>query len=136
LADGNPGRTFRVRVGTGLWHGVPKGSFLHLGADVLDVRPVSAGDHVGYWQSRVGVDGMLVAIGAGSAAGIAPLDDPDPLRRSPFHFARQRLALVERPHMHTSLVVVPHGQACPAVGDVVDVQRPLIATHVDEVRWE
>ncbi len=136
LATAHPHRTFRIRVGTALWHGVPKGSFLHLGADVLDVRPASAGDRVGYWQSAIDGDGTLVAIGAGSAAGVAPLDDPDPARRSPFHFERQRLALVERPHMHTSLVLVPHGQPCPAVGDMVDVQRPLISTQVDEVRWE
>jgi len=136
LATAHANRTFRIRVGTGLWHGVPKGAFLHLGADVLDARPVSAGDRVGYWHSEIDTDGTLVAIGAGSAAGVAPLDDPDPARRSPFHFDRQRLALVERPHMHTSLVLVPHGQPCPAVGDVVDVQRPLISTQVDEVRWE
>lgn len=131
-----PQRTFRVRVGTALWHGVPKQPFLHLGADVLDSRPVAAGDLVGYWHSRIDADGTLLAIGAGSAAGVALLDDPDPMRRSPFHFARHRLPLVERPHMHTSLVLVPHGQPCPAVGDLVDVQRPLISTQVDEVRWE
>lgn len=136
LADAHPQRTFRIRVGTALWHGVPKGSFLHLGADVLDTRPVSAGDHVGYWHSTVHCDGTLVSIGAGSAAGIAPLDDVDPHRRSPFHYERQRLALVERPHMHTSLVVVPHGQPCPSVGDLVDVQRPLIGTQIDELRWD
>jgi alanine racemase len=136
LVAAHPQRTFRIRVGTALWHGVPKGPFLHLGADVIDTRPVSAGDRVGYWHSVVESDGTLVAIGAGSAAGIAPLDDADPARRSPFHFARQRLALVERPHMHTSLVVVPHDQPCPAVGDLVDVQRPLIGTQIDELRWE
>ena len=37
--------------------------------------------------------------------------------------------------MHTSLVVVPAGQPVPEVGDRVDVQRPLIYTHVDEVEW-
>lgn len=136
LSTASPRRALRIRVGTALWHGVPKGSFLHLGAEVLDTRPVSAGDRVGYWHSRVGTDGTLVAIGAGSAAGVAPLDDPDPSRRSPFHFARHRLTLVERPHMHTSLVVVPRGQPCPTVGDLVDVQRPLIGTQIDELRWE
>jgi hypothetical protein len=38
--------------------------------------------------------------------------------------------------MHTSMVVVPAGAPCPAVGDRVDLQRPLIATRVDEVEWQ
>ena len=70
-------------------------------------------------------------IGAGTAHGIHPLDDG----RSPFHFARRRLALLEPPHMHTSMVVVPDDEPAPKPGDIVDVQRPLIATSVDEVRW-
>jgi hypothetical protein len=37
--------------------------------------------------------------------------------------------------MHTSMCVVAAGQPCPAVGDEVDVQRPLITTTVDEVVW-
>jgi hypothetical protein len=37
--------------------------------------------------------------------------------------------------MHTSMAFVPAGEPCPAVGDRVDVQRPLITTAVDEVVW-
>jgi hypothetical protein len=37
--------------------------------------------------------------------------------------------------MHSSMVFVPHGDACPAVGAWVDVQRPLTTTAVDELRW-
>jgi hypothetical protein len=70
-------------------------------------------------------------VGAGSAHGVAPLADG----RSPFHFARTRLELVEAPHMHTSMVLVPDGDPCPRVGDRVDVQRPLISTLVDELEW-
>ena len=33
------------------------------------------------------------------------------------------------------MVFVPLGDPCPAVGDRVDVQRPLITTQVDEVEW-
>jgi hypothetical protein len=33
------------------------------------------------------------------------------------------------------MCVAAAGQPCPAVGDVVDVQRPLITTTVDEVVW-
>ena len=37
--------------------------------------------------------------------------------------------------MHTSMLFVPPGQAGPHVGDTVEVQRPLISSFVDEVRW-
>jgi hypothetical protein len=81
-------------------------------------------------------DGFVVSIGAGVVNGIAPLDDVEPGNDSPFHFARTRLALVERPHMHTSLVVVPTDALLPTVGDRVDVQRPFITTTVDEIEWQ
>jgi alanine racemase len=129
LRDAWPDRRFRIRAGTALWHGDK--AALHLGADVLDARAVRAGEHAGYHQREVPCDGTLVMIGAGSAHGIAPLDDG----RSPFHFAGRRLALLERPHMHTTMVVVPDDEPTPEPGDVVDVQRPLITTLVDEVRW-
>lgn len=129
LRDAWPGRRFRIRLGTALWHGDKRA--VHLGADVLDVRPVRAGEHAGYQQVEVLVGGRLVMIGAGTAHGVHPLPDG----RSPFHFARQRLALLEPPHMHTSMALVPAGQPGPHEGDVVDVQRPLISTTVDEVCW-
>jgi alanine racemase len=135
LHERHPERQWSVRVGTAMWHGVPRGSFLHLTADVLDTRPVRAGDPAGYRHTPVPFDGTLVAIGGGTASGIHPLDDADPLRRSPFHFAHTRLELLEAPHMHTSLVIVPAGATCPTVGDRVDVQRPLTTTYVDEVEW-
>jgi len=135
LAERHPRRTLRNRVGTALWHGAPRGPFLHLGADVVQATEVRAGEAAGYRATPVPFDGTLLAIGAGSAHGVAPLDADDPGHRSPFHFARQRLPLLEAPHMHTSLVMVPAGWPCPAVGDMVDLQRPLISTHVDEVRF-
>ncbi|MDO8363743.1 MAG: alanine racemase [Actinomycetota bacterium] len=135
LRADHPSHHFRVRVGTALWHGVPRHEFLRLSATVLQRHEVRAGDEVGYHGSVVPFDGTLVAIGAGSAHGVAPLDEPDPTRRSPFHFARRRLTLLERPHMHSSLALVAPHQPCPQVGDRVDVQRPLIVTTVDEVEW-
>jgi hypothetical protein len=33
------------------------------------------------------------------------------------------------------MLFVPSGLPCPAVGDTVDVQRPLIAVAVDELIW-
>jgi len=138
LAAAHPHRRFRIRVGTALWHGVPRRDFLHLTADVLHTRPVSAGALVGYHHTPAPHDGTLVVIGAGSSNGIAALDEPDPTNsvgRSPFHFSRTRMPLLERPHMHASLVVVPNGAPCPKVGDQVDVQRPLISTNADELVW-
>ncbi|MCU1367412.1 MAG: hypothetical protein JWN39_3051 [Ilumatobacteraceae bacterium] len=129
LRTDHPHITWTMRVGTALWHGDK--ALLALTADVLDVCEVVAHDHVGYRASDVPGDGHVVLVAAGSAHGVRELDDG----RSPFHFARQRLALVEGPHMHTSMVFVPRGNAVPAIGDRVDVQRPLISTVVDELVW-
>ena len=129
LRDGHPGREFRLRLGTMLWHGDK--SFLHLHADVLAVHRVRAADRAGYQLTEVPGDGHLVVVAAGSAHGVAALPDG----ASPFHFSRTRLALLEPPHMHASMAFAPVGTACPAVGDQVDVQRPLISTFVDEVDW-
>jgi alanine racemase len=131
----HPRLDIRVRVGTRLWLGVPRGEFARLSADVLQVNPVREGEPVGYRGRPAPCDGFAVAIGAGVVNGVAPLDDVEPGRDSPFHFEHTRLALVERPHMHTSMVIVPGTQRCPSVGDRVDVQRPFITTAVDEIEW-
>ena len=130
LAAAHPDREFRIRVGTALWHGIPRGPFLQVTADVLQTHQVRAGETAGYHHTPAPFDGTLVAIGAGSTHGVSPVGD-----LSPFHFRRQRLTLLEPPHMHTSLVVVPTGQPCPRIGDWVDLQRPLIGTNVDELLW-
>lgn len=129
LRGRHPDRQFRLRVGTTLWHGDK--SFLHLYAEVLAVRSIRAGERAGYRLTDVLSDGHLVLVSAGSAHGVAPRPDG----ASPFHFARTRLAMLEPPHMHTSMVLAPAGTPCPAVGDRVDVQRPLISTLVDEIEW-
>lgn len=118
-----------LRLGTHLWHGDKEA--LKLRADVLDVETVSAGTRVGYRSIAVPHDGTLVMIGCGSAHGVAPLPDG----RSPFHFARQRIDLVEPPHMHTSMTLTRPEQPVPAVGAWVDVQRPLTQTTPDSVEW-
>ena len=120
---------YKLRVGTYLWHGDREA--LRLEADVLDTRQVSAGQSAGYRLSAVPGDGTLVMIGAGTANGVAPLAG----ERSPFHFDRTRLNLLEAPHMHTSMVFVPAGEPCPVTGDWVDLQRPLTMTSSDELRW-
>jgi alanine racemase len=125
----HPDREFRLRLGTALWHGDK--SFLQLHADVTAVHSVHAGQRAGYHLTEIPSDGNLVLIDAGSAHGVVPLSGG----ASPFHFARTRMTLLEPPHMHTSMVLVPDGSPCPAIGERVDVQRPLISTLVDEVEW-
>jgi alanine racemase len=122
-------RTFRLRSGTALWHGDK--SSLRLSADVLEVRPVAAGEPIGYRQVPASVSGHLVMIGAGSAHGVLALEGG----LSPFHHARRRMPLVEAPHMHTSMAIVPGGSPVPAVGEWVDVQRPLTSVTPDLVEW-
>jgi alanine racemase len=129
LRDSHPDRPFAVRLGTALWHGDK--STMQLQADVLDTHRVVAGTALGYRAHPAPADGTVVIIGAGSAHGIAPLPDG----RSPFHFARTRLALVEPPHMHVSMAFLPDGDPCPSAGEWVDVQRPLISTQVDRIDW-
>jgi alanine racemase len=120
---------YKLRLGTYLWHGDREA--LHLEADVIDTRPVAAGDTAGYRLTEVPGSGTLVMIGAGTANGVTALDDG----RSPFHHQRTRLALLEPPHMHTSMAFVPAGEPCPRPGDWVDLQRPLTMTTVEELRW-
>jgi alanine racemase len=123
----HPDRRFPVRLGTALWHG-DKAS-LSLRADAIETRPVRAGERAGYRLVEIEGDGTLVMIGAGTAHGVHPLADG----RSPFHFARSRLALIEPPHMHTAMAWVPAGAPCPRPGDDVDVQQPLTFVTPDRI---
>lgn len=128
--------TYRLRLGTLLWHGDK--SALALSADVLDVRPVRAGEVAGYRLGPIEQDGHLVMIGAGTANGIDLVDTiggSGAGRGSPFHFGRQRIRLHEAPHMHTSMGFVPLGAPLPSIGDRVDVQRAIHTTMVDEYEW-
>lgn len=129
LRSSYPDRTFFLRVGTALWHADK--SELHLTADVLDVRRVDNDGVAGYRSIPVQRGSSLVVIGCGTAHGVTPLADG----RSPFHFERQRLEMLEPPHMHSSMCVLAPGQSGPSVGDRVDVQRPLTMTSVDVVHW-
>jgi alanine racemase len=127
LVASQPACRWRIRLGTALWHGDK--SCLRLAADVVDTRVVRTGQRAGYRQVELAADGHLVLVTAGSAHGVEPLPDG----RSPFHFARRRLDLLEPPHMHTSMLFVRDGEPLPQVGDQVDVQRPLITTLVDRI---
>jgi alanine racemase len=125
-----PQRRFSIRLGSALWHGEKEA--LRLRARVLEARSVLAGTRVGYWATQVPGDGTVVIVSAGSAHGVAPLADGS----SPFHYGKRRVALIERPHMHVSMLFVPNGDPCPTPGDEVDVQRPLLATDVDRIVWQ
>jgi alanine racemase len=127
LRGRHPGRRIVARLGTALWHGDK--SFLALRARVIEVRTVRAHEQAGYRLVDVPAAGALVMVGAGTAHGVHPRPDG----QSPFHFARRRLALLEPPHMHTSMVFVPAGDPVPAVGEEVDVQQPLTYVRVDRV---
>lgn len=129
LLERHPHHRLRARLGTALWHGDK--SMLHLNADVVDVHPVERGTPLGYRQRPAMVDGHVVLVAAGTAHGAHARPDG----RSPFHFARHRLELVEPPHMHTTMLIVPETEPLPDVGDRVDVQLPLTQTWVDEVEW-
>ncbi|MFM7744065.1 MAG: alanine racemase [Actinomycetota bacterium] len=129
LRNDSDRRTVEARLGTALWHGT-KGHFA-LHADVIRTEPCRTGETAGYRATAVPGDGTLVVIGAGSAHGVMPLPNGD----SPFHFSKQRIALVESPYMHSSIAFVPMGEPCPAEGDFVDVQRPLTMVHPDVTEW-
>jgi alanine racemase len=124
-----PKRTFISRIGTALWLGDK--SMMKLTAEVLDVHQV-AGGTAGYRSTPLPGSGHLVIVGAGSAHGVSEIVGVG----SPFHFAQQRIALVEPPYMHTSMLFVPAGQTVPRNGDQVDVQQPLTRVSADTISWE
>ena len=129
LCTSHANRNFRARLGTKLWHGDK--SMMHLTADVLGVHSLEAGERAGYRLTQTNGPGQVVLVGAGSAHGVLPLDDG----RSPFHYQSSRLNLLEPPHMHTSMLFVARGRAIPAVGEWIDVQRPLTQVQVDLLQW-
>ena len=124
-----PNRTFVSRIGTALWLGDK--SMMKLTAEVLDIHQV-AGGTAGYRSTALPGNGHLVIVGAGSAHGVSEIVGVG----SPFHFAQQRIALVEPPHMHSSMLFFPAGQSVPRIGDQVDVQQPLTRVSADTISWE
>lgn len=129
LRSDHPTRDFRIRLGTSLWHGDK--SMMQLSADVLDRHPVESGSRAGYRQNLINGPGEIVLIGCGTAHGVVPLLDG----RSPFHYQRQRLNMLEAPHMHTSMLFVARGRPTPSVGEWIDVQQPLTRVQVDLLQW-
>jgi alanine racemase len=128
LRSAHVGRKIVMRSGTDLWLGDK--SMVSLSADVLDVHENVSGS-AGYRLNPLPEDAAIVVIGAGSAHGVSLLAN----EQSPFHFERRRLTLLEPPHMHASMVVVPPGESVPQVGSFVDVQQPMTRVMVDSIDW-
>ena len=118
-----------MRTGTHLWLGDKSMVALH--ADVIAVRTTTVGT-AGYRATKIssGANTRLVMVGCGSSHGVDALGDGS----SPFHFARQRLAMLEPPHMHTTMLSVD-GDPCPQAGDWVDVQQPMTRVYPDVIAW-
>jgi alanine racemase len=129
LAKSFPNFNFRIRVGTSLWHGDK--SMMHLTSDVVDHHPVESGDKAGYRLNIINGPGEIVLVGCGTAHGVMPLEDG----RSPFHYQRQRLNMLEPPHMHTTMLFVARGRPIPSIGEWIDVQQPLSRVQVDLLQW-
>lgn len=128
LRTAHPQRSIIARSGTSLWLGDK--SMLKLEVDVLDVSRVNGGT-AGYRNTPITGSGSLVVVGCGSSHGVvAHAGDV-----SPFHFAQQRIAMLEPPHMHSTILFVPDGVACPTVHDLVDVQQPISRVFVDTISW-
>ena len=122
-------RKIVARSGTSLWLGDK--SMLTLGTDVLDVSRVNGGT-AGYRNTPITGSGSLVVVGCGSSHGVvANAGD-----LSPFHFAQQRLTMLEPPHMHSTILFVQDGATCPTVNDIVDVQQPLTRVFADTISWK
>jgi hypothetical protein len=104
---------------------------MKLTAEVLEVHQVDGGT-AGYRSTPLPGSGHLVIVGAGSAHGVSEIVGVG----SPFHFAQQRIVLVEPPYMHSSMLFFPAGQTVPRIGDQVDVQQPLTRVSADTISWE
>jgi alanine racemase len=124
-----------MRTGTHLWLGDKSMVALH--ADVIAVRTTTF-SAAGYRASKIstGASTRLVMVGCGSSHGVGALSDVGALgdSSSPFHFARQRLAMLEPPHMHTTMLSVER-DPCPQAGDWVDVQQPMTRVYPDVIAW-
>lgn len=116
-----------VRTGTHLWLGDK--SMISLQTDVIAMRDSPAAT-AGYRATKLQSGTRLVMVGCGSSHGITEVDNG----KSPFHFARERLAMFEAPHMHTTMLCVGTSSSLRE-GDWVDVQQPLTRVAPDVTEW-
>lgn len=150
LRDRFPATTFRPRVGTGLWLG-DRGALTARGT-VLDVHPLTRGEHYGYRRRRALRDGHLVVVSGGTAHGVAleaPRTARGPVGRgkelamgslaaanlalSPFRWGGKARWFAEPPHMHVSLILLPASVDPPAIGDELDCEVRMTTLHPDRV---
>ena len=149
LADRHPEVELLPRIGTDLWYADP--SSYEVRAHVLDVRPVTKGDHAGYRQ-RVLPRGHLVVVSGGTSHGVA-MESPSSAAtartraiavaegvleaahrvRSPFTVSGTMPRFAEPPHMQCSLLVLQDDVAPPQIGDEVLVRMRLTTTTPDAV---
>ena len=123
-----PQRQFVSRIGTALWLGDK--TMIRLSTEVLDLHRVEGGT-AGYRSAPLNGNGHIVVVGAGTAHGVYEI----PQVGSPFHFAQQRLQLVEHPYMHSSMLFIPDGDLVPRVGDAIDVQQAMTRVFPDNITW-
>jgi hypothetical protein len=146
----HPGVTFRPRIGTRLWLG--DAAALHPKATVVDARPVSRGERVGYRQQRLRRSGTVLVVSGGTSHGIG-LEAPRAITSSrqraralvrgglesagmalsPFTIAGRQRWFVEPPHMQVSLVFLPDDVTPPRPGDQLDVAVRYTTTIFDAV---
>lgn len=147
---GEIGGEVHLRVGTGLWLGVPEA--LRVRSTVLDVHHLPPGTPFGYRQRSLRRSATLLVLSGGTSHGIA-MTAPTPassLRqrgvaaadgglqalgraRSPFVVGGHRTWFAEPPHMQCSMVLSPSGAPVPSPGDEVDVRVRHTTTLVDQV---
>lgn len=151
------GLTLRPRVGTQLWLGAP--SAIRVESSVLDAHPITKGETFGYWQRPAPTTGTIVIVSGGTGHGIG-LEAPvgslttrdraariargglDALGRvkSPFVIGpwegQHHAMFAEPPHMQSSMLLVPRGQACPEPGDVLRARVRHTATWFDRVEFD
>ena len=150
LAMRYPDLVLRPRVGTELWLGdrgalgcarrcsTPTRSSVATPSATADARPPGPGRSwsspaapptASVWRPPRGTPpcasrAASIARGGLDAAGFV---------RSPFTVGGKQRLFAEPPHMQASMLFLPAGSPCPAVGDEVDVRVRFTATDVDEV---
>ncbi|MPZ94690.1 MAG: alanine racemase [Propionibacteriales bacterium] len=150
LATRHPDTLLRPRIGTALWLG-DRGA-LTVTATVLDVHPVTRGQHAGYRQRRAPRDGHVVVVAGGTAHGIG-LEAPTPASSSrqravalarggldaagralsPYSVGGKQRWFLEPPHMQSSMLFLPASVTPPAVGDELPLDVRFTTTYFDRI---
>ena len=150
LTRQDPLTRIRSRIGTRLWL-VDGGASYGASGAVLDRRPVSRHQTIGYRQRRSPA-GTLLVVSGGTAHGVGLYTSVAHggwrdlargalsgavhgagLARSPFHWAGQRLRYADVPHMQVSMLLVPTGVPAPLVGDRLPCDVRMTVTTFDEI---